>query len=97
MQQRPVGVDRRGPFPREQLEREQRGAARCGTLVLEPPPEQLELLPVAELADRSVGDRTLAEVGAACGALELVVPAGSERRELALGAGRRQLLGFGRR
>ncbi len=97
MEQRPVGVDRGRSLPREQLEREQRGAAGSWTLVLEPSPQQLELLPVAELADRPVGNRTLTEVGAACGAFELVVPAGPQRRELTLGAGRGQLVGFGGR
>jgi hypothetical protein len=94
VEQRPVGVDRGRPVAREQLQREQCGAARRRALVLEPTAEQLELLPVAELSDRPVRDRPLAEIAASRRALELVVPARPECRELGLGAGRSQLVGL---
>ncbi|HZB35606.1 MAG TPA: hypothetical protein VE440_06015 [Gaiellaceae bacterium] len=74
MQQGPVSVHRRRPVPGEQLEREQCGAASGRALVLDAPAEELELLAVAELADRAVGDGPLAEIGAACGRLDLFVP-----------------------
>ena len=97
VQERAIGVDRGRPLPREQLEREQGGAAGRRALVFEPAAQELELLPEAELADRAVRDGPLAEVGAARRALELVVPLGSECRELLLRAGRRQLIGLGGR
>ena len=93
----PVCVHGGRPVTRKQLEREQRRPACCRALVLEPSPKQLELLAVAELPDRAVRDCALAEVRAAGRAFELVVPAGPQRRELALGAGRCQLVGFGGR
>jgi hypothetical protein len=71
---------------RKELEREERRAAARRALVLEPAPEQLQLLAVAELADRAVGERALAEVLAPGSALDLVLPARPERGELALGA-----------
>ena len=52
----PVRVDVAGMVARERLQRDQRRAARARALVLEPPPEQLELLPEAELRDRPVAD-----------------------------------------
>jgi hypothetical protein len=97
VEQRAVGVHRRRPVPGEQLEREQRRAAGGRALVLEPAPQELKLLAVAELADRAVGDGALAEIRAARRAFELVVPLGAERGKLALGAGRRQLIGLGGR
>jgi hypothetical protein len=60
--------------PREQLERDERRAATRGALVLEPAPEQLELLAVAELSDRAICDGALAVVDAAGQPLELVFP-----------------------
>jgi hypothetical protein len=95
VQQGPVRVHRRGPVAREQLERQERGAACGRAFVLEAAPQQLELLPIAELADRAVGDRPLAEVRAAGRTLELVVPLRAQGSELALGARRRQLFGLG--
>jgi hypothetical protein len=69
------GVDLTGRVAGEQLEREQRRSAGGRAFVLQPAPEQLELLSVPELADRAIGDRALAEVGVARRGLELVVPA----------------------
>ena len=67
-----------GLRPREALERDQRRAARGRALVLEPAPQELELLPEAELRDRAVGLRADAVVAAARGGLELVVPLARE-------------------
>ena len=86
MQERPVGVHVAGVVAREQLEGEERRAARGRALVLEPPPQQLELLPVSELPDRAVCKGALAEVLTARGALDLVLPLRSGSGELALGA-----------
>ena len=97
MEQRAIGVDRGRAVARQQLKRQERRASRGGALVLESAAEELQLLAVAELADRAVGDGALAEVLAARGALELVLPLRPERRELGFGAGRRQLVGFRRR
>jgi hypothetical protein len=97
VQKRAVGVDRGRSLAREQLQREQGRSAGRRALVFEPAAQELELLAEAELADRAIGDGALAEVGAARRALELVVPLGSERRELLLRAGRRQLIGLGGR
>ena len=84
MEQRAVGVDVSGMVPREQLQREERRAAARRALVLEPAPQQYELLAVAELPDRAVRERTLAEVGAAGRALDLVLPLRPVRGKLAL-------------
>jgi hypothetical protein len=89
VQQRAVGVHRCRPVPGEQLEREQRRTAGGRALVLEPAAKELELLAVAELSDRAVGDGPLAEIRAARSAFELVLPLGAQRRKLALGARRR--------
>ena len=56
VQQRPHAVDDARVVAREQLEREQRGAAAGRALVLEPAPQQLDLLAEAELR-RSPGRR----------------------------------------
>jgi hypothetical protein len=74
VEERTVRVDVAGVVPREQLEREERGAAARRALVLEPAAEQLQLLAVAELPDRAVRERPLAEVGAARSAFDLVLP-----------------------
>jgi hypothetical protein len=95
--QRAVCVDRGRSVAREQLEREQSRAAGRRAIVLEPAAQELELLSKAKLTDRTVGDRPLAEVGAARRSLELVVPLRSKRGELPLGAGRGQLVGLGGR
>jgi len=84
VEERAVGVDVARVISREQLEREERGAAACRALVLEPAAEQLELLAVAELPDRAVGQRPLAEVGAAGRAFDLVLPLRPVRGELSL-------------
>ncbi len=76
-------VDRPRALAREQLERDQRGASAGRALVVEATPEQLDLLTEAKLADRPVGDRALAVVGAASGALDLVVPLPAQVGELA--------------
>jgi hypothetical protein len=70
---------------RKELERDQRRAATRGALVLEPAPQELRLLPVAELPDRPVGDGALAVVGRTDGSLELVLPLRPQLGELALG------------
>jgi hypothetical protein len=81
---------------RHKLEREERRAAARRALVLEAAPEQLQLLAVAELADRAVGERTLAEVLAPRRALDLVLPLRAERGQLALGAALGELGSLGR-
>jgi hypothetical protein len=66
---------------REQLERDERRAAAGRALVLEPSPQQLDLLAVAKLADRAVRDRPLAVVGGARCTLDLVLPLGAQTGE----------------
>lgn len=58
----------------QQLERDQRRPPAGGAFVLEPPPEQLDLLAIAELADRAVRDGALAVVRRASSILDLVLP-----------------------
>jgi len=70
----------------EKLERDERGAAARGALVLEPTPQELRLLPVPELADRSVRDGALAVVRRTDGSLEFVLPLRPQLCELALRA-----------
>jgi hypothetical protein len=84
VKERAVGVDVARVVPREELEREERGTAARRALVLEAAPEELELLAVAELPDRAVRQRTLAEIGAAGRALDLVLPLRPVRCELSL-------------
>ncbi len=84
MQLRPDGVDRSGAVAREQLQRDQGGAAAGRALVVEAALEQLDLLAKAELADRPIGDRPLAVIGAPGGALELVLPLPAQVGELLL-------------
>ena len=86
-----------GDVAREPLERDERRAAHRRALVLEPAPEQLDLLAEAELADRPVGDRALAVVGVAGRGLDLVAPLGAELRQLLLGARLRERVGLRRR
>jgi hypothetical protein len=74
VQRRAHRVDSPGGVAREQLQGDQRGAAAGRAVVVEPAREQLDLLAEAELADRTVGDRALAVVGAARGGLDLVLP-----------------------
>ena len=71
---------------REELERDQRRAAAGRALVVEPAPQQLRLLAVPELSDRTVGHRALAVVGGTRRSLELVLPFRPQRGELALRA-----------
>src|SRR6266436_3191697 len=82
---------------RQQLERNERRAADCRTLVLEPTLQQLELLPVAELTDRAIRDRANPVVGVARRALDLVCPFATQVGNRLLVAGRRELVGVGRR
>jgi hypothetical protein len=96
VQERAIGVHRRRAVPGKQLQRQQRRAAGSRALVLEPAAQELELLAVSKLADRAVGDGALAEIRAPRRAFELVVPLGAQRGELAFGARRCELVGFGR-
>ena len=84
-----------GAVAREELERDQRRAAARRALVVEPAREQLDLLAEAELADRAVGDRPLAVVGAPGRPLDLVLPFAPEVGELALVALLREGVGLG--
>jgi hypothetical protein len=84
VKERAVGVYVAWVVPREELEREERGAAARRALVLEAPPEQLELLAVAELSDRAVRQRAFAKIGAAGCAFDLVLPLRPVRGELSL-------------
>jgi len=79
-------VDEPGMLAREELERDQRRAAARGALVLEPAPQELRLLPVPELPDRPVRDGALTVVRRTDRSLELVLPLGPQRGELALRA-----------
>jgi hypothetical protein len=97
VKERAVGVDVARVVPREELEREERGAAARRALVLEAAAKQLELLAVAELPDRAIGQRAFAEVGAARRALDLVLPLRPVRSELSLLAPLGQLGRFGSR
>src|SRR5205085_11064169 len=94
VERRPHRVHDTRVFAREKLKRDERRAAAGRALVLEPAPQQLELLPVTELADRAVGRGTLAEVGAPRRRLQLVVPLGPQLGELALGSALRELVGL---
>jgi hypothetical protein len=86
VQKRPRCVDEPRVVAREELERDQRRAAAGRALVLETAAKQLGLLPVAELADRPIRDRTLPVVGRAGLALDLVLPFRSQLGQLSLGA-----------
>jgi len=86
VQERPDVVHEPGMIAREQLEREERRAAARGALVLEAAPQELGLLPVAELPDRPVRDGALAVVGGPRLALDLVLPLRAQLCELALRA-----------
>jgi hypothetical protein len=86
MEQRTSRVDGAGAVAREQLEGDERRAPARRAFVLQAPPEQLELLPEAELADRAVCNGAFAVVGAARQTLDLVLPAGAKGGQLALGA-----------
>jgi len=71
---------------REELERDQRRAAAGRALVVEPAPQELGLLPEAELPDRAVRNRALAVVARAGRALQLVGPLRPETGKLAFGS-----------
>jgi hypothetical protein len=72
-------------LPRQELERDQRRPAAGWALILEPAPEELGLLPEAELPDRAVGNGTLSVVARTGRRLELFRPLCPEPRKLALG------------
>ena len=95
MQERTHVVDEPWMVARKQLEGDQRRATAGRALVLEPAPQELGLLPEAELPDRAVGDRTLAVVGRADRRLELVLPARTQVGQLTLGALARELVRLG--
>src|SRR5207244_7429339 len=82
---------------RQPLQRQQRGSTARRRLVLESPPQQLDLLAVAELRNRAIGDRAFAVVARAGRRLELVVPLCAQRCELALLALFRERVGLPRR
>jgi hypothetical protein len=84
VQQRPRGVDCPGAVSRELFERDQRRASAGRALVLDAAPQELELLAVAKLSDRAVGDGADAIVRAAGGRFDLVLPATSQARQLTL-------------
>jgi hypothetical protein len=77
-------VDEPRMLAREELERDQGRAATRRALVLEPAPQELRLLPEAELPDGPVRDGAFAVVRRTDGSLELVLPARAEIRELTL-------------
>ena len=74
-------VDVSRVVPREALERDERRAARRRALVLEAPPQELDLLAEPELRDRAVGLGADAVVGVAGARLDLLVPLRPELRE----------------
>ena len=86
MQERAHVVDEPGMITRKELERDQRGAAARRALILEPAPEELRLLPVAELPDGPVRDCALTVVRRTDRSLELVLPLRPQLGELALRA-----------
>ena len=92
VQHRAHAVDRARVIAGQELERDQRRAARSGTPVVEPAPEELLLRAPAELSDRAERKRALAVVGAARGGLQLVAPLAPELRELTFRACDRELV-----
>jgi hypothetical protein len=94
VQERPDAVDRARVVAREQLERQERGAAARRALVVEAAPQQLLLRPPAELPDRPERDRALPEVRAPHRRLELFPPTVAQLGELALRARLSELVGL---
>ena len=82
---------------RECLERDQRGSPSGGALVLEPPPQELDLLAKTELRDRAVRLGANPIVLVAGSRLDLLVPLRAERRERALVTRLRQGVRLGSR
>ena len=81
VQERAERVDVARVVSREALERDERRAARGRALVLEPAPQELELLAEPELGDRAIGLGADAVVGVAGAGLDLLVPLRPELRE----------------
>src|SRR5215218_563669 len=79
------------------LDREQRRASARGTVVFQPAAQQLDLLPVPELRDRAKRNGALAVVARPRGSFDLVVPLGTQVRELALLPLLRERVGLRRR
>ncbi len=96
VERRANGVDRAGRVAGQELERDQRRAAARGALVVEPAGDQLRLLAEPELADRAIGDRPLAVVGAPRRALDLVLPLAAQIGQLALVPFLGESVGLGR-
>jgi hypothetical protein len=90
-------VDEARVIPGKELERDERGAATGRALVLETAAQKLGLLPVAELADRAVGDCPLTVVRRPGEALDLVLPARAEPGERLFLAALGQVGRFGSR
>ena len=81
---------------REALERDQGRAARGRALVLQPAPDELELLAEAELRDRAIGLGADPVVGAPGRVLQLLVPLLAEGCERRLVTGSGELVGASR-
>ena len=90
VEQRSNLVDEPGMVARKQLQRDQRRSPARRALVLDPPAEQLRLLPETELPDRPVGDGAFPVVVGAGRSLQLVGPLRPQPGELALGAALRE-------
>src|SRR5262249_22272328 len=69
---------------RKAFERDQRRAARCWALVLEPASQELELLTDPDRRDRAIGLRTTAVVRITGAGFDLLAPLRPDRRERAL-------------
>jgi hypothetical protein len=68
----------------QELERDQRRATTGRALVVEPAPQELRLLAVAELADRAIRDRAFPVVRRTGLPLDLVLPLRPQLGQLAL-------------
>ncbi len=95
MQDGPNRIDDARAVLRQELDGQERGAARRRALVVEPTPKELELLTETELANCPIRDGPLPIVAASGGRLELVVPFLPQRGQLALGTRLRELVGLG--
>lgn len=79
---------------REQLQRDQRRPAHRRALILKPTPKQFDLLPETELANAPIGSRADAVVGRTRSGLKLLIPLGTKRRKLTLGASHGKSVGL---